>query len=66
MRPPIFWKEKATFERQVKVWNIKKIVKVIDKIKYLSNFVRKNSDINKDVLIKNILVEIASYPSKSF
>ena len=66
LRPPIFWKEKATFERQIKIWDIKKIVKAIDKIKYLSSFIRKNSDINKDVLIKNILVEISNYPSKSF
>jgi len=58
IKPPIFWKDKPHFIEQAKKWNSKKIKFVLEKTYSLELSIKTNATINKDILIKKLLVDI--------
>ena len=61
LRPPIFWKDKPNFVKQIKKWTPKKLKNLQIKLLDLEIKFKSNSNINKDVLLKNLMVEICVY-----
>lgn len=58
IKPPIFWKEKPNILSQTKKWNIKKIKEALQKIYDIEVTSKLNSNINKNVLIKKLMLDI--------
>ena len=58
LRPPVFWKDKPAFLAQVKKWNLIKINKILKKTYDLEVEIKSNSNINHNLLLKNLLVDI--------
>jgi DNA polymerase III subunit delta len=58
MRPPIFWKDKPVFLNQMNKLNSNKIRKIQKKTYNLEIELKSNSTINKQLLIKKLLVDI--------
>lgn len=60
IKPPIFWKDKPVFLKQSKRWNLKKINLVLDKTYNIEVVLKSNSTINKNYLIKKLLIDICN------
>ena len=58
IKPPVFWKDKLNFMLQTKKWNTKKIKKILNKTYYLEIEIKSNSTINKNILIKKLIVDL--------
>ena len=58
MRPPIFWKDKQNIIDQARLWNIKKIQKILKRLFDLEITFKSNNDLNKDTLLKKTLVDV--------
>ena len=58
IKPPVFWKDKLNFMLQTKKWNTKKIKKILNKTYYLEIEIKSNSTINKNILIKKLIVDV--------
>ncbi len=58
LKPPIFWKDKPNFVSQVKKWNKSKINNVLKETYILEKEIKSNSIINKNVLVKKLIVNI--------
>jgi len=58
VKPPIFWKDKPVFIEQVKKWNSNKIKNALKKTYELEIKMKSNSVINKNILLKKLLVDI--------
>ena len=58
LKPPIFWKDKPNFISQVKKWNKSKINNVLKETYILEKEIKSNSIINKNVLVKKLIVNI--------
>ena len=58
LKPPIFWKDKSNFLKQSEMWNINKIKKLQEKTYNLELKIKSNSIINKNTLIKKLIVDI--------
>jgi len=58
IKPPIFWKDKPIFIEQIKKWNSKKIKNILRKTYELEIKMKSNSIINKNILMKKLLVDI--------
>ena len=58
LKPQIFWKDKPVFLEQMKLWDLKKLNLALKKNYELELKVKSNSTINKDILIKKILLDI--------
>ena len=58
MKPPIFWKDKPAIISQAKKWNSEKIKKILEKTYKLEIEIKSNSFINKNVLLKKLLIDI--------
>jgi DNA polymerase-3 subunit delta len=58
IKPPVFWKDKPNFMLQTKKWNTKKIKKILNKTYYLEIEIKSNSTINKNILIKKLIVDV--------
>ena len=65
LKPPIFWKDKPIIIEQLKKWNKKKIIKALNKIYEAEIRLKSNSDISKDLIIKNLLVELCTAANAS-
>ena len=59
IRPPIFWKDKPIYLKQLKIWNLKKLNQTANKIGEIEALMKKNSQIKKDVIIKNLIISIS-------
>ena len=57
VKPPIFWKDKPMFIIQAKKWNKKKIENLLKKTYDLEIKIKTNPIINKNILIKKLLVD---------
>ena len=57
LKPPIFWKDKPNFIAQVKKWD-KKINNALEKTYILEKEIKSNSLINKNVLVKKLIIDI--------
>ena len=60
LKPPIFWKEKENFISQVKKWDTQKIRKVLQKTYDLEVKIKSNSFINKNSLMKKLIVDLCT------
>ena len=58
IRPPIFWKDKTSFLEQAKLWNQKKLKYALNKSYEVELKIKSNSSVNKDILIKKLLLDI--------
>ncbi len=58
LKPPIFWKDKNNFIQQAKTWNEYKISKALSKTYALELNFKSNSFINKELLIKKLILDI--------
>ena len=63
IKPPIFWKDKQNIIDQVKKWNIEKIQAVLRKLFDLEITLKSNGNINKDVLLKKLLIDVCNLAS---
>ena len=58
MKPPIFWKDKPTFYKQISKWNSEKL-KQARKILFEAEIQLKvNANLNNNTLIKNLIVDL--------
>lgn len=60
MKPPIFWKDKPDFITQAKKWNKEKIKKALRKTFELEIKIKTNSNIDKTILIKKLVVDLCN------
>ena len=58
IKPPVFWKDKQNLVDQAKVWNIKKILIVLQKLYDFEIILKSNGNINKNILIKKLLIDV--------
>ncbi len=58
LKPPIFWKDKPNFVLQAKKWSLSKIKKIQQKTFNLEIKVKSNSLIDKNLLIKKLILDI--------
>jgi DNA polymerase-3 subunit delta len=58
LKPPIFWKDKPNFLIQIRKWNLNKIKTILDKTYNLEIEIKSNAIINKNILMKKLLVDI--------
>ena len=58
MKPPIFWKDKHVFIEHLKKWSNDKIRKIQTSTYKIELEIKSNSTINKNVLIKKLIVDI--------
>ena len=65
LRPPIFWKDKPNFISQAKVWNQKKINVILKNTYDIEIKIKSNSSIDKNLLIKKLLVDMCELANAS-
>ena len=65
VKPPIFWKEKPIFKKQLLKWNSNKIKKIQNVTYNLEIEIKSNAQINKNILIKKLLVDICELANAS-
>ena len=58
LKPPVFWKDKPNFINQLKKWNQKKLKNILSKVFDVELKIKTNSSINKNILMKNLIVDI--------
>lgn len=60
LKPPVFWKDKPMLVSQTKKWNKKKLQTLLKKTYETEIKIKSNSVIRKDLLMKNLIVDICS------
>lgn len=65
LKPPIFWKDKTAFMFQVKRWNNSKIKLILVKTYNLEIEIKSNALVNKNILMKKLLVDICNLANAS-
>ncbi len=60
LKPPVFWKDKPNLTNQAKKWDKFKIQKMINLTFNLEKKIKSNNLIEKNILIKKLLVDICS------
>ena len=63
IKPPIFWKDRPIFISQLRKWNLKKINLALDKTYNLELMLKSNSNLNKEILIKKVIIDICNLAS---
>ncbi len=58
LKPPVFWKDKPIIMEQSQKWNKRKINSILKKTYEIEMDIKSNNSIRKDLLIKNLLVDI--------
>ena len=58
IKPPIFWKDKATIILQAQKWNKTKINSILERTFNLEILLKSNSQINQTILLKKLLIDI--------
>ena len=58
IKPPIFWKDKATIILQAQKWNKTKINSILEGTFNLEILFKSNSKINQKILLKKLLIDI--------
>ena len=66
LRPPIFWKDKAVILQQLRKWSQKKLKNILIKIAETEILLKKNSTIRKDVVVKNLIMNLTTNAARSF
>ena len=58
IKPPIFWKDKPIFNKQLKKWNIKKL-KEAKRILFKTELqIKRNANLNNNILLKNLIINL--------
>ncbi len=65
LKPPIFWKDKPILIEQSKKWDKNKIQTALKKTYNAEIEIKSNSSIRKDLLIKNLIVDLCAAVSSS-
>ena len=65
LKPPVFWKDKPQIIMQSKKWDKAKIQEALKKTYNLEIEIKSNSLIRKDLLIKNLIIELCSTASSA-
>ena len=65
LRPPVFWKDKPILIEQTKKWNKNKIQAALKKTYSTEIKIKSNSSIRKDLLIKNLIIELCTTASSA-
>ena len=65
-KPQIFWKDKPMYVLQLKKWSIEKLNKIAQKICQTEILMKKNSNINKNIVIKKLVVSLSKEASTSY
>lgn len=65
IKPPIFWKDKPMFMIQAKKWNKNKIKNVLKKTYNLEIKIKSNPIINKNILVKKLLIDVCELANTS-
>ena len=65
LKPPVFWKDKPVLIQQATKWNKKKIKAALRKTYNAELEIKSNSSIRKDLLIKNLIIELCETASSS-
>ena len=60
LKPPVFWKDKPVLIEQSKKWNKTKIKSALKKTYDAEIEIKSNSSIRKDLLIKNLIIELCT------
>ena len=60
MRPPIFWKDKPVLIKQAKIWNKNKLISAVSKSYTAELKIKSNSDIDKKIILKKLIVDICN------
>ena len=60
IKPPVFWKDKPTLIDQSKKWDKQKIQNALNKTYEAEMKIKSNTQIRKDLIIKNLLVELCT------
>ena len=63
LKPPIFWKDKPEFLKQLKRWNLKNLEALMTKINETEILMKKNSYIRNDIVIKNLIINLTNKAS---
>ncbi len=63
IKPPIFWKDRPTFTLQAQKWDQTKIKELLSKTYNLEILIKSNSKINRNLLIKKLLIDICNTAS---
>ncbi len=58
IKPPIFWKDKPIFYKQMKKWNIKKLKEAKGTLFKTELEIKKNANLNNNVLLKNLIINL--------
>jgi len=66
LKPPIFWKDKAVILQQLRKWSQKKLKNILIKIAETEILLKKNSTIRKDVVVKNLIMNLTTNAARSF
>ena len=65
LKPPVFWKDKPILVKQLTKWNKEKIKIALKKTYEAELEIKSNSTIRKDIIIKNLIVELCASASAS-
>jgi len=60
LRPPIFWKDKPTFYKQIKNWNLKKLEEAKKMLFDTEILIKTKINSNNNILIKNLIVDLCN------
>ena len=60
LKPPIFWKDKPKLIEQSRKWNKNKIQDALKKTYDIELKIKSSSSIRKDLLIKNLIVDLCN------
>ena len=58
LRPPIFWKDKPIFFKQIKKWNIKKLIEAKKNLFDTEVLIKTTTNSNNNTLIKNLIIKL--------
>jgi len=65
LKPPVFWKDKSMLIEQSRKWNKNKIQAALKKTYNAEIEIKSNSSIRKDLLIKNLIIELCAAASSA-
>ena len=65
LKPAVFWKDKPILIEQSKKWNKEKIQSALKKTYNTELKIKSNSSIKKDLLIKNLIIELCTTASSA-
>jgi len=65
LKPPVFWKDKPMLIEQSKKWNKYKIQTALKKTYNTEIEIKSNSSIRKNLLIKNLIIELCTTASSA-